>query len=93
MAKEATLQVRMDADLKEKVEALYRDMGTSFAEAVRIFAKQSIQENGMPFVVTANPKNTYGRLSQYADSSLVPEEYVLTYAIFPQVKTDFLKRR
>ena len=41
MAKEATLQVRMDADLKDKVEALYREMGTSFAEAVRIFAKQS----------------------------------------------------
>ena len=44
MAKEATLQVRMDAELKEKVEALYKEMGTSFAEAVRIFAKQSIQE-------------------------------------------------
>ena len=51
MAKEATLQVRMDAELKDKVEALYRDMGTSFAEAVRIFARQSVRENGMPFVV------------------------------------------
>lgn len=67
MAKEATLQVRMDADLKEKAEALYRELGTSFAEAVRIFAKQSVQENGMPFVMTANRRNTYGRLSQYAD--------------------------
>ena len=28
MAKEATLQVRMDADLKEEAEKLYRDMGT-----------------------------------------------------------------
>lgn len=74
MAKEATLQVRMDADLKEKAEALYRDMGTSFAEAVRIFAKQSVQENGMPFVVTANRRNTYGRLSKYADAHLVAEE-------------------
>lgn len=74
MAKEATLQVRMDADLKEKAEALYRDMGTSFAEAVRIFAKQSVQENGMPFVVTANRRNTYGRLSKYADAHLVTEE-------------------
>ena len=33
MAKEATLQVRMDADLKEEAEKLYRDMGTSLAEA------------------------------------------------------------
>ena len=69
MAKEATLQVRMDADLKEKVEVLYRELGTSFAEAVRIFAKQSILENGMPFVVSANRGNTYGRLSKYADTS------------------------
>lgn len=67
MAKQATLQVRMDADLKEKAEALYRELGTSFAEAVRIFAKQSVQENGMPFVITANRGNTYGGLSQYAD--------------------------
>ena len=49
MAKEATLQVRMDADLKEKVEVLYREMGTSFAEAVRIFAQQSLREGGLPF--------------------------------------------
>ncbi len=74
MAKEATLQVRMDADLKEKVEELYKSLGTSFAEAVRIFARQSIQENGMPFIVTANKGNTYGRLSQYANVNLIAEE-------------------
>ena len=45
MAKEATLQVRMDAELKEKVEDLYKSMGTTFAEAVRIFARQSVEEN------------------------------------------------
>ena len=74
MAKEATLQVRMDADLKEKAEMLYRDMGTSFAEAVRIFAMQSVKENGMPFVISANRTNTYGRLSRYADAELIKEE-------------------
>lgn len=74
MAKEATLQVRMDAELKEQAETLYRDMGTSFAEAVRIFARQSVQENGMPFVVTANQKNTFGRLSKYATPHLIAEE-------------------
>lgn len=40
---------------------------TSFAEAVRIFAKQSVLENGMPFVISANHGNTFGRLSKYAD--------------------------
>ena len=51
MAKEATLQVRMDADLKESVENLYKRMGSSFAEAVRIFAVQSLAEQAMPFTM------------------------------------------
>lgn len=51
MAKEATLQVRMDSELKEQAELLYKQLGTSFAEAVRIFAKQSVEERGMPFTM------------------------------------------
>ena len=74
MPKEATVQVRMDADLKEQVEKLYKELGTSFAEAIRIFAKQSVREQGMPFVVTANPQNTYRRLSKYADLILQQQE-------------------
>jgi DNA-damage-inducible protein J len=44
MAREVTILISMDEDIKEKVVALYRNMGTSFEEAVRIFAEQSIQE-------------------------------------------------
>lgn len=51
MAKEAMLQIKIDSDLKEQVESLYEKMGTSFAEAVRIFAKQSIAEKAMPFTM------------------------------------------
>ncbi|MFR8412027.1 MAG: type II toxin-antitoxin system RelB/DinJ family antitoxin [Butyricicoccus sp.] len=46
MAMDATLQIRIDSAVKEQVEALYRSMGTSFAEAVRMFAQQSLQEGG-----------------------------------------------
>ena len=48
MAKQAVYQVRMDEDIKDQVELLYKNMGTSFAEAIRIFAVQSIREQGMP---------------------------------------------
>lgn len=51
MAKEATLQVRMDSELKEQAELLYQQLGTSFAEAVRIFARQSVEDGGMPFTM------------------------------------------
>lgn len=49
MSMDATVQVRMDGELKAQVEDLYRSLGTTFAEAVRIFAQQSIREGGMPF--------------------------------------------
>ncbi len=55
MAMDATLQIRMNSDLKTQVEELYRSMGTSFAEAVRIFAQQSLREGGMPFRPTLKP--------------------------------------
>jgi len=49
MAMDSTVQIRMNNELKTQVEALYRGLGTSFAEAVRIFAQQSLREGGMPF--------------------------------------------
>ena len=61
MSKEAVIQVRIEAELKEQVEDLYKRLGTSFAEAVRIFAKQSVIENAMPFNLhIPNKKRTLG---------------------------------
>ncbi len=51
MMKETILEVRMDSELKEQVERLYEQLGTTFAEAVRIFAKQSVREKAMPFTM------------------------------------------
>ena len=73
MAKDGLVQVRMDAAIKEKVENLYRDLGTSFAEAVRVFAVQSIKAQGMPFRI-AEPNSTAGRLAKYANADLVELE-------------------
>ena len=50
MAFDATCQIRMERELKNQVEALYRELGTSFSEAVRIFAQQSVRDGRMPFV-------------------------------------------
>lgn len=55
MSMDSTVQIRINSELKTQVEALYRSMGTSFAEAVRIFAQQSILEGGMPFRPALKP--------------------------------------
>ena len=74
MAKQAVYQVRMDEEIKEQVESLYRSMGTSFAEAVRIFAVQSIREQGMPFTPSEAKGKAFGALSGYAKPTLLTEE-------------------
>lgn len=76
MAKDALLQVRMDSDTKEKVEALYVRMGTTFAEAVRMFAAQSLLLNGMPLSLKAYPKkaSSFGSLAKYADPEKLSQE-------------------
>ena len=74
MAKEATLQVRMDADLKEQAEELYKKLGTSFAEAVRIFARQSVQEKAMPFMVRLTEQEEEKRIGVAEGDFTVPED-------------------
>lgn len=77
MAKQAIVQIRMDADTREKVEELYRNLGTSFAEAVRIFANKSLKENGFPFAVKdtkTRRKSARGILAEYASDELMKTE-------------------
>ena len=81
MAKESIMQVRMDSEMKEQVELLYRRMGTSFAEGIRMFAAQSLLVNGLPFQLTAEKKqaessvgNLAGILRPYATPEKPAEE-------------------
>lgn len=68
MAKESIMQLRMDSDMKERVEALYRSMGTSFAEGIRMFAAQSLLVNGLPFQLSAAKDVKSGSVSDLAGS-------------------------
>lgn len=87
MAMDATLQVRMDGQIKNSVEELYRSLGTSFAEAVRIFAQQSLLEGGMPFRPTLKPweELTDAEIDRKLAAS---EEDILAGRILSQVEAD-----
>ena len=49
MAKESIIQIRMDETIRKDAEEVYRKLGTSLPEAVRVFTAQSVLENGFPF--------------------------------------------
>ncbi len=77
MPKEAVLQIRIDSSLKEAAESLYHDMGTTFSEAVRMFARQSVLVGGMPFALRAGLSRTAssgGVFSAYANPALREKE-------------------
>ena len=87
MSMDATLQVRMDGQIKNNVEELYRNLGTSFAEAVRIFAQQSLLVGGMPFRPTLKSweELTEAEIDRKLAAS---EEDILTGHILSQAETD-----
>ena len=80
MAKESVLQVRIDSGLKEAAEAVYRGLGTSLPEAVRIFARQSVIVDGMPFTPHSgtqhhrNAPSSHGAFAKYANPKLRSRE-------------------
>lgn len=71
---QAVLKVNMDIDVLNKVEALYNRLGTDFSEAVRMFAVQSIRENGMPFTFGLNDDKNIIKLGVAKGKFIVPDD-------------------
>jgi DNA-damage-inducible protein J len=78
MGKDAILHVRIDSEDKERAEALYSDCGTSLSEAIRLFIRQSIKVNGLPFRPTSScckgRMKAQGILRIYANQKLREDE-------------------
>ena len=49
MPKTASLNIRLDSEVKKNAEAVYSRYGLSLAEAVTVFVHQSCNVGGMPF--------------------------------------------
>ena len=53
--KTATFQMRINPDVKKRVEDIYARQGLTFTDAVNIFIQQSLNAEGLPFL--ASPEN------------------------------------
>ena len=54
--KTTTFQMRINPEIKRRAEAVYVSQGLSLTEAINVFIQQSLNENGLPFLVS--PENT-----------------------------------
>ena len=88
--KSTVMQFRMDTDLKRDAEELFRELGTSFAEALRIFARQCVLTRSMPIAVAMPRQETAcGALSQFAD----PGKRKLESGVFARAMSNSVKCR
>lgn len=54
--KTATFQFRINPGIRKRVEAVYANCGLTFTDAINIFIQQSLNVEGLPFVVTPRSK-------------------------------------
>ncbi|WP_349673846.1 type II toxin-antitoxin system RelB/DinJ family antitoxin [Lacrimispora sp.] len=51
----ASINVRVDDELKKQSEMIFEELGINTSTAINIFLKQVIRSNGIPFTVQADP--------------------------------------
>lgn len=55
--KSVNVTIRVDEELKKQADSLFNDLGMNLSTAFNIFLKQSVREQGMPFVISKNVPN------------------------------------
>jgi len=72
----AQVNIRIDDELKEKGDHLFRELGISFSSAISMFVSQAVRERAIPFqVTTQKPKSiTIASENALAKEWLSPEE-------------------
>lgn len=54
--KDSTFQVRINSEIKKTVEEIYAKTGMTLTDAFNTFLQQSLNVEGLPFIVTKNSK-------------------------------------
>ena len=67
MSKTSTVRARIEPDLKEKAEQVFRKLGLTTTQAITLFYKQVELRNGLPFDV-AIPNETTRRTFDDTDT-------------------------
>ena len=55
--------VRLERQTRDDAEKLFLELGISSTQAINMFLKQAVREQGIPFEITARPIIEYGNES------------------------------
>ena len=59
----STIQVRVEDELKQQADSLFKSLGTDTTSAIRMFLTQAVAYDGFPFEIKRN-NNAYKPLSE-----------------------------
>ena len=51
MSQQINVNIRMDRNIKEQADALFKDLGFNLTTAVNTFVRQCLREQGIPFQI------------------------------------------
>lgn len=71
--KTGTFQMRINPEIKARVENIYANSGLTLTEAINSFLQQSINVEGLPFLVTQSGKEAKEALREQAILLLMSE--------------------
>ena len=54
--KTTTFQMRINPEIKERLESIYANCGMTLTDAINTFLQQTLNVEGLPFVVTQNSR-------------------------------------
>ena len=90
MAHNSVVQVRVDEQFKKEADALFASLGLDTSTAIRIFLKQALLANGLPFQVSLTP-NAITRSAMLEAEELINSPSAKRYSSFAEVLADIEK--
>ncbi len=83
----ATVQVRMDAQLKKETEAALKSMGLSMSTAIHLFCRQVVNQGRIPFDIVA-PSIPNAETRKALDDALAGKNLSRSYATVDEMWED-----
>ena len=79
MSTTTNFSVRMDKQIKEESEALFKDLGINLTAAINVFLRQAIRAGGFPFEVKVGQPNVETLLAMLESERLQNDPQVKRY--------------
>ena len=79
MTNEVTVEIKLDAELKEAAEKLYSRIDLTLEEAIPLLVKYNVEQDTKPFAIPEDTEeedrtSAFGALAKYANPAMIPFE-------------------